>query len=288
MIVVEATGPLALVQDLGRAGLSHLGVSPSGAADRAAHRLANRLVGNPEGDATIEVTLGGLSVRATATHWVAVTGAPATVLVNDRPTASHGLIALPTGDRLTVLPPAYGVRSYLAVRGGITVDPVLGSRATDLLSGIGPAPLQPGDALPVGRPGPPLPGVDLAPPRQPSKTLAMTSGPRRDWFTDQAWADLVRQPWTVSPDGNRVGVRLEGGPLVRRVTDELPSEGLIRGAVQVPASGQPLIFLADHPVTGGYPVIAVLTDHAADHAAQLRPGDRVRFAPARLSLESWP
>ena len=139
MILVEATGPLATVQDLGRPGLSHLGVSPSGAADRAAHRLANRLVGNPEGDATIEVTLGGLSVRATATHWVAVTGAPTTVLVNDRPTGSHGLIALPTGDRLTVLPPTYGVRSYLAVRGGITVEPVLGSRATDLLSGLGPA-----------------------------------------------------------------------------------------------------------------------------------------------------
>jgi biotin-dependent carboxylase-like uncharacterized protein len=260
-------------------------VSPSGAADRTAHRLANRLVGNPESDATIEVTLGGLGVRATTTHWVAVTGAPTTVLVNDRPMGSNGLIALPPGDRLTVLAPAYGVRSYLAVRGGIAVDPVLGSRATDLLSGIGPAPLRPGTELPVGRPGPPLPGVDLAPPRQPPKTLALSPGPRRDWFLDQAWADLLQQPWTVSPDGNRVGVRLQGGPLARRVSDELPSEGLVRGAVQVPASGEPLIFLADHPVTGGYPVIAVLTDRAADHAAQLRPGDRVRFAPAPLSLQ---
>ena len=286
MILVEATGPLATVQDLGRPGLSHLGVSPSGAADRAAHRLANRLVGNPEGDATIEVTLGGLSVRATATHWVAVTGAPTTVLVNDRPTASHGLIALPTGDRLTVLPPTYGVRCYLAVRGGITVEPVLGSRATDLLSGLGPSIVRAGDELPVGVAGPPLPGVDLVPPRQPGKVLAITPGPRRDWFTDQAWIDLVHEPWTVSPDGNRVGVRLEGSPLTRRVTDELPSEALVRGAVQVPASGEPLIFLADHPVTGGYPVIAVLTDPAADHAAQLRPGDRVRFSSR--SLGAWP
>ena len=285
MIVVEATGPLATVQDLGRPGLAHLGVSPSGAADRTAHRLANRLVGNPESDATIEVTLGGLSVRATATHWVAVTGAPTTVLVNDRPMGSNGLIALPPGDRLTVLAPAFGVRNYLAVRGGIAVDPVLGSRATDLLSGLGPAPLRVGTELPVGRPGPPLPGVDLAAPHHPRKLLALSPGPRRDWFHEQAWTDLLQQPWTVSPDGNRVGVRLEGGPLVRRVTDELPSEGLVRGAVQVPASGQPLIFLADHPVTGGYPVIAVLTDRAADHAAQLRPGDRVRFAPAPTSLQ---
>ena len=286
MIVVEATGPLATVQDLGRPGLAHLGVSPSGAADRTAHRLANRLVGNPESDATLEITLGGLSVRATATHWVAVTGAPTTVLVNDRPTASHGLLALPPGDRLTVRPPAYGVRSYLAVRGGITVAPVLASRATDLLSGIGPALLQPGDELPVGTPGPPLPGVDLAPPHQPRKTLAITPGPRQDWFLDEAWHDLVHEVWTVSPDGNRVGVRLEGRFLPRRIPDELPSEGLLRGAVQVPASGEPLIFLADHPVTGGYPVIGVLTDRAADHAAQLRPGDRVRFAPT--SLGAWP
>jgi biotin-dependent carboxylase-like uncharacterized protein len=286
MIVVEATGPLTTVQDLGRPGLAHLGVSPSGAADRTAHRLANRLVGNPESDATLEITLGGLSVRATATHWVAVTGAPTTILVNDRPMASNGLIALPPGDRLTVRPPAYGVRSYLAVRGGITVAPVLGSRATDLLSGIGPAPLRPGDGLPVGRPGPPLPGVDLAPPHQPRKTLAITPGPRQDWFLDQAWHDLVHEAWTVSPDGNRVGVRLEGGSLPRRIPDELPSEGLVRGAVQVPASGEPLIFLADHPVTGGYPVIAVLTDRAADHAAQLRPGDRVRFTST--SLGAWP
>lgn len=282
MIVVAATGPLTTVQDLGRPGLAHLGVSPSGAADRAAHRLANRLVGNPEADATLEVTLGGLSVRATATHWVAVTGAQTTVLVNDRPTASHGLIALPPGDRLTVQAPAYGVRSYLAVRGGIAVAPVLGSRATDLLSGIGPAPLRAGDELPVGPPGPPLPGVDLAPPHQPRLSLAVTPGPRRDWFSDRAWADLVQQPWTVTTDGNRVGVRLTGGALERTIRGELPSEGLVRGAVQVPASGEPLIFLADHPVTGGYPVIAVLTDRAADHAAQLRPGDRVRFMAGSL------
>jgi biotin-dependent carboxylase-like uncharacterized protein len=279
MITVEATGPLATVQDLGRPGLAHLGVPPSGAADRAAHRLANRLVGNPESEATVEVAMGGLAIRTTTMAWVAVTGAPTGVLVNDQPTASHSLIALPPGYRLAVQPPAYGVRNYLAVRGGIIVPPVLGSRSTDLLSGLGPAPLHPGQELPVGRVTPPLPGVDLAPPSQPRKTLGITAGPRRDWFTEQAWEDLVHQLWTVSPEGNRVGVRLTGRKLTRRITAELPSEGLVRGAVQVPASGEPLIFLADHPVTGGYPVIAVLTDRDADHAAQLRPGDQVRFTP---------
>ena len=277
MIIVEATGPLTTVQDLGRTGLAHLGVSPSGAADRAAHRLANRLVGNAESEATLEVTLGGLTIRADQMLWVAVTGAPTSLLVNNQPSASHTLLALPPGDRLAVQPPAYGVRNYVAVRGGIMVPPVLGSRSTDLLSGLGPSPLHAGQKLTVGRAGPPLPGVDLAPPSQPRKTLRITAGPRRDWFTEQAWDDLLHQPWTVSADGNRVGVRLTGTTLTRRISTELPSEGLIRGAVQVPASGEPLIFLADHPITGGYPVIAVLTDRDADHASQLRPGERIRF-----------
>jgi biotin-dependent carboxylase-like uncharacterized protein len=282
MIIVEATGPLASLQDLGRPGLAHLGVSPSGAADRAAHRLANRLVGNAEGDATIEVTMGGLAIRATQMAWVAVTGAPTSVLVNDLPSASHSLIALPPGNRLVVQAPGYGVRNYLAVRGGMLATPVLGSRSTDVLSGLGPAPLRPGQELAVGRPGPPLPGVDLAPPSQPRKTLSITGGPRRDWFTEQAWDALVRGRWTVTAEANRVGVRLTGSALTRRITDELPSEGLVRGAIQVPASGEPLIFLADHPVTGGYPVIAVLTERDADQAAQLRPGERIRFTLGSL------
>ena len=282
MIIIEATGPLTTVQDLGRTGLAHLGVSPSGAADRAAHRLANRLVGNAESEATLEVTLGGLTIRADQMLWVAVTGAPTSLLVNNQPSASHTLLALPPGDRLAVQPPAYGVRNYVAVRGGIMVPPVLGSRSTDLLSGLGPSPLHAGQKLTVGRAGPPLPGVDLAPPSQPRKTLRITAGPRRDWFTEQAWEDLIHRRWTVSAQGNRVGVRLTGPALTRRITAELPSEGLIRGAVQVPASGEPLIFLADHPVTGGYPVIAVLTERDADHAAQLRPGERIGFTPASL------
>jgi biotin-dependent carboxylase-like uncharacterized protein len=226
--------------------------------------------------------MGGLAIRATEMAWVAVTGAPTSVLVNGQPSASHSLVALPPGNGLEVQAPAYGVRNYLAVRGGILVAPVLGSRSTDLLSGIGPPPLQPGQVLAVGRPGPPLPGVDLVPPSQPRKMLSVTAGPRRDWFTDQAWHDLVSQRWTVSAEADRVGVRLTGAALTRRITAELPSEGVIRGAVQVPTSGEPLIFLADHPVTGGYPVIAVLTDRDADHAAQLRPGERIRFAPASL------
>jgi biotin-dependent carboxylase-like uncharacterized protein len=280
MIIVSATGPLALIEDLGRPGLAHLGVSPSGAADRTACALANRLVGNPEGAAVIEITVGGLVITVDRLAWIAVAGAPTQLEVGGRPTASHSPIALQPGIELRVDPPPHGVRNYLAVRGGLRVPKTLRSRSTDVLSGLGPALLRPGDRVEVGRPRARMPGVELAPPHQPRKRLELQPGPRRDWFTDQAWAALIGQPWTVSVDADRVAVRLDGPALDRRIHDELPSEGLLRGAVQVPRSGRPLIFLADHPVTGGYPVIAVLTERAADHAAQLRPGETVRFDTA--------
>ena len=277
MIIVDQPGPMTTIQDLGRPGLAHLGVSPSGAADRAAHRLANRLVGNAERRATLEITLGGLTVTATDLVWMAVTGAPTGLLVNGRPGSSHGPFALAAGEQLVVQPPAHGVRNYLAVRGGIKFAKTLGSRSTDLLSGLGPDPLTPGQRLAIGHTRKQMPDVDQAPPNEPRKVLTVRPGPRQDWFTEAAWTELLETAWTVTADGNRVAVRLKGPELTRRITAELPSEGLIRGAIQVPASGQPLIFLADHPVTGGYPVIAVLTDRSADHAAQLRPGDQVRF-----------
>ncbi len=277
MIIIEQSGALALIQDLGRPGLAHLGVSPSGAADRTALRLANRLVGNVEGAAAVECLVGGLVVRSASLLWVAVTGAPTEVLVNGAPTGSHSSIPLRPEDTLTIQAPGHGIRNYLAVRGGVKGHRTLGSRSTDTLSGLGPEPLTPGQHLKIGRPKRRFPDTNLAPPNQPRKTLRVLPGPRRDWFTHEAWETLVNRPWSVSQDSNRVAVRLEGPTLQRSRPDELPSEGLVRGAVQVPASGQPLIFGSDHPVTGGYPVIAVVTERDADHAAQLRPGEKVRF-----------
>lgn len=277
LLTVEQTGPLALLQDLGRPGYAHLGVSPSGAADRAAHRLANRLVGNPESAVTVEVTLGGLVLRAASVAFVAVTGAATSVTVGDRTTCSHSTLALRPGDRLRIEPPPSGLRSYLAVRGGIVAPATLGSCARDVLSGLGPEPLRVGDELRTASPTEPLPDTAFAPPRPEPDVLTLRPGPRRDWFDESAWTSLVTVDWTVGADLDRVAVRLDGPTLARRVTDELPSEGLVRGAVQVPTSGQPLVFLADHPVTGGYPVIAVVAESSCDRAAQLRPGDRVRF-----------
>jgi biotin-dependent carboxylase-like uncharacterized protein len=276
---VVGVGPLALVQDLGRPGHASVGVPRSGAADRAALRLANRLVANDdEGAAAIEVLLGGLVVRAHGLRTVALAGAPAPADVDGTPVAHHSVVTLRTGQTLTLGPPPTGLRTYLAVRGGLAVDPVLGSAATDTLSGLGPAPLAEGDLLAVG-PEPDLPWLldlaPVAPPTGATVTLRAVPGPRADWLADPA--ALASTTWTVSSRSDRVGMRLEGEPLRRTDKRELPSEGMVRGAIQVPPGGEPVVFLADHPVTGGYPVVAVVVDADVDRAAQVRPGQSVRF-----------
>jgi biotin-dependent carboxylase-like uncharacterized protein len=279
---VLESGPLATVQDRGRPGWASIGVTASGAADRSASDLANRLVGNDPAAAVVEVTAGGLRVRAERTVLVAVTGAPVPVVAGGRAAPFNGPLTLPAGVELVLGRPALGLRSYLAVRGGVDLPPVLGSRSTDTLSGLGPAPLRPGDRLPIGTLAGDEPVVDVAAVRPPSTrpVLRVLPGPRRDWLDPAAWSALTGAEWTVTPDSDRVGLRL-AGPLLRRARGgELPSEGLVPGAVQVPPDGAPVLFLADHPVTGGYPVLAVVSAADLSAAAQLRPGDAVRFRPA--------
>jgi biotin-dependent carboxylase-like uncharacterized protein len=278
-LTVLATGPLTTVQDAGRPGQGALGIGRSGACDRGVFRQANRLVGNPEDAAVLEVTFGGLAVRAEADLLVVTTGARCA-----GPFPHAAPTALRRGTELRLGPPDTGLRTYLAVRGGIDVRPVLGSCATDVLSGLGPAVVAGGDVLPVGKPTRPLPGVDLAPvPEIPGGevTVAVLPGPRADWFGDAGWATLTGQAWTVTSESNRIGLRLEGAPLERVRSGELPSEGMVRGALQVPPSGLPVLFLADHPVTGGYPVIGYVADEPragdVDRCAQLRPGQTLRF-----------
>ncbi|MCW2525634.1 MAG: allophanate hydrolase subunit 2 [Pseudonocardiales bacterium] len=276
-LVVLATGPLASVQDLGRPGLARLGVSPSGAADRGALALGNRLVGNPEGAAGIEVTLGGLSVRARRPLLIALTGADAHAEIDGHPIGTHASVTLSRKAVLTLRTPASGLRTYLSVRGGIRVEPVLGSRSYDTLAGLGPPALQVGDRIKVGVSDLPVPEIDWATEPASSELVSLDclDGPRADWFSPSARRTFYKSIWTVTGDLDRVGVRLAGPALERTISTELPSEGLVRGAVQVPANGQPLIFLADHPTTGGYPVIAVVSN--TDAVAQLRPGQSLRF-----------
>jgi biotin-dependent carboxylase-like uncharacterized protein len=278
-LLVMDPGPLTTVQDRGRPGWAHLGVPRSGALDTAAAALANRLVGNPAEAAVLETTLGGVGVRASTAMTLAVTGADASVTVDGRPVATREPVAVGPGQTLFVGPARTGLRSYVAAAGGIEVPKVLGSRSTDTLSGMGPAPLTKGQELPVGEPVGDPHGVDVSVVRPPARPvlLRLRPGPREDWFTDAALETLTRSTYAVSSDSNRVGVRLHGPRLDRRRTEELPSEGLVLGAIQVPASGEPLVFLNDHPTTGGYPVIGVVTPDDLPACAQLRPGDEVRF-----------
>jgi len=279
VIEVVRAGPLTTVQDLGRPGLAHLGVGHSGAADRPAARLGNRLVGNAESAATLEVTLGGLALRFGRTGTVALTGAPVPARVSGSAVAMHTPIVLNAGDTLELGLAERGVRTYVAVRGGVAVEPVLGSRSTDTLSGLGPPSLTDGTRLPVGDAVIGFPNVDVAPvPELPAEVLLRARrGPRDDWFTDEAPNALTSEPYEVTPQSDRIGLRLRGPALERQRTEELPSEGLVEGALQVTPDGMPVLFLADHPVTGGYPVIAVVDTEHIHLAAQARPGQMIRF-----------
>lgn len=299
---VVRAGVLTTVQDLGRPGHAHLGVPRSGALDEPAHRLANRLLGNPESAATLETTVDGCAVRlstedlspedrgVTRVTWAVVTGAPCAVTVDGGPAPWGVPFRVPSGSVLEAGPARYGLRSYIAFSGGVDAEQVLGSRATDLLSGLGPEPLRDGARLRLGLPardasaaGPRgvRAAADAAPWTAPPRELLLpvVHGPRADWFTAGALRTLAAGAYRVSTDGNRIGLRLEGPVLERARDGELPSEGIALGALQVPPEGRPVVFLADHPVTGGYPVIGVVPRESLAAAAQAVPGTPVRFTP---------
>ncbi|MGW5781516.1 5-oxoprolinase subunit C family protein [Streptomyces sp. NPDC003863] len=282
-LAVVRAGALTTVQDLGRTGYAHLGVPRSGALDPAAVRLVNRLVGNPEDSAVLETTVSGCALRPRCAVTVAVGGAPCPVRVDGRPAAWGTTVRVGAGSVLEVGAAVRGLRSYVAVGGGIAVAPVLGSRSTDLLSGLGPAPLAEDTVLPLGPDTGAGVAVDAPPwPGPPDElVLRVRLGPRHDWFTADALRALSTRAYRVSPASNRIGLRLGGPPLERAVAGELPSEGMVLGAVQVPPDGRPVVFLADHPTTGGYPVVAVVREADLGAAAQAVPGTPVRFVPVR-------
>ena len=294
-------GAQSLIQDLGRRGYGPLGVSAAGALDRASLRRANRLVGNASSAAAIESVNGGLTVEALGDQVVAVTGAPTTLTIESpswfdsdgesddgaiQPGATRTApmaapFALLDGEVLTLGAPESGFRNYVAIRGGVDVPEVLGSRSADTMSGIGPAPLVIRQVLPVGGATestavgspelqPDFPGGGVA-------VLDVIPGPRADWFDQEALDSLCGQEWLVTPQSNRVGMRLDGTPLKRTREGELPSEGTMAGALQIPPAGLPVLFLADHPITGGYPVIGVVRDEHLDLAAQVPIGGKIRF-----------
>ncbi|MET9176252.1 biotin-dependent carboxyltransferase family protein [Streptomyces misionensis] len=280
-ITVVRPGALTTVQDAGRPGHAHLGVPRSGALDAPALRLANRLLGNAPDAAALETTMTGCALRPGRAVTVVVGGAPCPVTVDGRPAAWGTPVHVPAGAVLDAGTVTAGLRSYVAVAGGVAVAPVLGSRSTDLLSGLGPEPLRAGDVLPLGDPTgrTALPGAAPWPAPPAELVLPLRPGPRADWFTAAALRTLFSATYRVSPHSNRVGLRTEGPPLERARPGELPSEGMVLGSVQVPPDGRPVVFLNDHPTTGGYPVIGVVTEPALASAAQAPAGTPVRFTP---------
>jgi biotin-dependent carboxylase-like uncharacterized protein len=280
--VVEP-GPLTTVQDAGRAGLAHLGVPGSGFLDIPAAQLANRLVGNEERDALLETTMSGPTLRlptgSQATALVAVTGAAAPVSIDGRGVNQNEATVLRPGESLSVGTARAGVRSYIAVRGAFNVSPVLGSRSTDVMSGLGPPPLTRGQRLPIGIAAHAVPAADIVPGLAIADDVevAMSPGPSDGWFEPAAMGILTSIPWSVHPTSSRIGLRLQGPPLPRRNHSELPPEGMVTGSIQVPPDGQPLILLADRPVTGGYPVVGVVRESDLHFLAQAAPGTTVRF-----------
>lgn len=294
-IRVLSTGPRATFQDAGRPGRAAEGIARSGAADPPAWALANRLLGNRPDAAAIEVVLGGFRAVAERGLAVAVTGGWAPLTIDGRPCDPYVVHPWAAGAELRMDALVGGARAYVAVRGGWLAPAAAGSRSTDTLSGLGPAPVRAGDrvaagdetagaipALPLHPWGLPPAATDAAPLEVP-----FVPGPRDDWITTASRRALAEAVWTVSAEADRVGIRLDGPPLERARTDELPSEGMLPGAIQVPPSGSPVVFGVDGPVTGGYPVVGVVTAAGRARLAQARPGDRVRLRPAAASSTEW-
>ncbi len=275
MIEVLTPGPFTTVQDSGRVGWAHLGVPVAGPADWLSHLLANRLVGNRDGAAALEVTATGPTLRVDRDTAVAVVGA--SLQVDDEPAPAGRTVLVPAGSRVTV-GGTDDVRAYLAVAGAIDVPPVLGSRSADTLSGLGPGPLAAGDVLAVAPADlPPVWVLDRSALPQRSDGLRVMVGPHADWFTEEARHAFAGGSYDVSPSSDRVGVRLDGPRLTRSREGELPTEGMATGALQVPPDGAPILLLANHGATGGYPVIGVVVRADLPAAGQLRPGATVRF-----------
>ncbi|HEX5495102.1 MAG TPA: biotin-dependent carboxyltransferase family protein [Mycobacteriales bacterium] len=273
-VEVVNPGALTTVQDTGRFGWAHLGVPAAGPADWLSHALANLLVGNDAGAAALEGTLLGPTLRPRVDTTFAVVGGTATV--DGEPTPVDASFPVRAGQRVAVrIGP--GARAYLAVAGGFRGEPVLGSRAGDTFAGLGPAPLVRNDRLPVAvMPARPRRlRRDLLPPAD--GRLRVVPGPNDDWFEPDSVTDLLTGPYTVSTSSDRVGVRLSGTPLRRCRPGELATAGMVTGALQVPPDGQPIVLLANHGPTGGYPVVAVVATVDLPRIGQVRPGVAVSF-----------
>jgi antagonist of KipI len=287
-MVVQEAGPLTTVQDLGRAGYLRVGVPTSGPMDRESFVVANRLVGNPDGAAALECTLMGPRLELTDARVVAVTGADMPVTLNGAAVEAWTVIAVGAGDVLRLAAARSGVRAYLAVSGGIDTPPALGSRSTYLrgqLGGVEGRAVRKGDRLPLGVAGavvaaagrrahPPRPAEAAGAPA----VLRVVLGPQDDRFTAAGIATLLESEYEMTPQSDRMGARFKGPRIEHSRGHDILSDGIALGAVQVVGDGQPIVLLADRQSTGGYTKIATVCSFDIGRLAQVKPGQRVRFA----------
>lgn len=282
-IHVVRPGLLTTVQDLGRWGYQASGVAVAGPMDTFSHRVANALVGNESSAATLEITLIGPELQFERACSIALAGADFEVNCSGRAIPIGMSMWLDDGARLQFVRRRAGARVYLAVAGGILTPPVLGSRATHLVSGMGGLlgrALMPNDVLPIeaGRaPGPPRRAPGLLLPSSGRARLRVLPGPQAEWFAPEAWRLLSSTSFRVSPRSNRMGYRLEGPQLPRQREEEPISEPLTFGAIQVPAAGEPILLMADRQTAGGYPKIGCVIAADLPIAGQLAPGDFIEF-----------
>jgi antagonist of KipI len=284
---ILSPGPLTTVQDAGRYGLGRYGVPPSGALDTFSLRIANLLVANPEHEAGLEITIMGLRIRALADLMIAVTGADLNPQLNAEPLQMWRSHPMKKDDVLYFKAVRTGCRSYLAVRGGISLDPVLGSKSTNLVSGFGGCEgraLNPGDRLYTDRPDTRFRaverelGMDSIPQYSKDWVLRVLLGPQGDDFTEESKNFFLESPYALSPDSDRTGIRLSGPAVHRKpgVKESIISEGVVPGSIQIPGDGQPIIILVE-TVTGGYRKMATVISADLPLLGQMKPGDRVSF-----------
>jgi biotin-dependent carboxylase-like uncharacterized protein len=282
-VSVVQPGLMTTVQDDGRWGCQHEGVPVSGAMDRAALRDANRAVGNVSSAAALEVTLGGVEVRVEHAGALAVAGADLGATIDGRALPLGARVAHAAGSVVRFESRRRGARAYLALDGGLTVAPCLGSRATDLTSGLGGLTggrLRAGDRIPVGAPVvvPAREAVAARPLPAGGARVRVLPGPHGEWFPSSTLDLLYRTRYQITPESNRMGYRLRGEPLPREPR-EMVSDATCAGSLQVPPSGQPILLMADRQVTGGYPIVATVITADLPVVGQLAPGDWIEFDP---------
>ena len=284
-IVVVKAGMLTTVQDAGRWGYQSRGVPVAGPMDPVSHRLANALVGNGRDAALLEVTLLGPELEFEDERLVAVAGADFELSLDGRQVPSHAPFTVAAGSHLRFGARRLGARAYLAVSGGITIGAVLGSRSTHLVSGmggVGGRAVLAGDRLPLGDPSlpqgmalPPQDAIIALPDRH--ATVRVLPGPQEDYFAAGALDVLQSAPYVVAQNSDRMGFRLDGPRLTHARGADIISDATPLGVLQVPASGQPILLMADRQTTGGYPKIATVIAADLTIAGQLAPADTIRF-----------